>query len=74
MVMPSKFECPKCRRQMQEGVTLDRTYGQVAGSSWVEGPVVKGWLGLRLRGKSIMDITTYRCPGCGYLESYAPGS
>ena len=70
--MQGDVNCPKCKQQMQEGVTLDRTYGSVLSSSWVEGPVVKGWLGLRLRGRTIIDITTYRCSSCGYLESYAP--
>jgi predicted RNA-binding Zn-ribbon protein involved in translation (DUF1610 family) len=71
--VPRNLECPKCRRQMIEGVILDRTYGQVAASSWIAGPVEKGWLGsIKLRGKTLVDITTYRCPSCGYLESYAP--
>jgi hypothetical protein len=29
------------------------------------------WLGVKLRGKKAMAITTYRCVGCGYVESYA---
>ena len=29
------------------------------------------WTGLKTRDKDKLDITTYRCRRCGYLESYA---
>ena len=73
-IMQLKSDCPKCKKQMQEGVTLDRTaYRSAWPSLWIEGPVENGWLGnIKLRGKKTIDITTYRCFSCGYLESYAP--
>jgi len=57
---------------MVEGVTLDRTYGSVLPSTWMEGAAIKGWTGsLKMKGKTQIDIKTYRCAACGYLESYA---
>jgi hypothetical protein len=40
-------------------------------SRWVGGPPDVGIFGLNLRGKDVVEIQTFRCPGCGYLESYA---
>jgi hypothetical protein len=40
--------------------------------SWVAGVPKKGWIGgVKLKGRRMSDITTYRCTSCGYLESYA---
>jgi hypothetical protein len=57
---------------MEQGYLLDHTHsGQVAGE-WVEGPPRPSfWTGVSLRGRSHIPITTWRCPTCGYLESYA---
>jgi Domain of unknown function (DUF6487) len=63
--------CPKCKKQMEEGFVPDYTYGGVLATKWVEGPLERGWLGVKLRGKKAMAITTYRCVACGYVESYA---
>jgi hypothetical protein len=29
------------------------------------------WFGTRTRGKKQVQVATYRCKACGYLESYA---
>jgi hypothetical protein len=29
------------------------------------------WTGTKIRGKEQLEIHTFRCPKCGFLESYA---
>jgi Domain of unknown function (DUF6487) len=68
----SSHQCPKCQSRMQEGFVLDNTYGGRAVSSWIEGPPKKSiWVGVLLQGRKPMEISTYRCTSCGYLESFA---
>jgi hypothetical protein len=39
----------------------------------VEGAPERGWFRLlKLRGKRQLEVQTWRCTRCGYLESYAP--
>jgi hypothetical protein len=66
-------ECPKCRGKMEEGFIKDEAdHGSVHASKWVEGaPENSFWTGTKTRGKKQVQVITYRCPGCGYLESYA---
>jgi predicted nucleic-acid-binding Zn-ribbon protein len=64
--------CPKCSGRMEEGFVLDRTHGANLQSTWVAGfPTRSFWTGLKLRGLPTLPVTTFRCSGCGYLESYA---
>jgi hypothetical protein len=57
---------------MDEECVIDQGYGALHQPRWVEGtPQVSFWSGLKVRGKERLPITTYRCPACGYLESYA---
>ena len=59
---------------METGYVVDVGYGKSAVPQWVAGePVTSMWMGggLKLRGKDKLDVTTYRCRRCGYLESYA---
>ncbi|MEA2694092.1 MAG: hypothetical protein QOJ16_3479 [Acidobacteriota bacterium] len=64
--------CPKCRSEMEEGFVADNTSGAVLPSQWVEGEPEKSfWTRTKMRGKVQVQIRTYRCPQCGYLESYA---
>ncbi len=71
MTVPS-VNCAKCNSRMEDGILLDRGHGYIYAASWVAGPVDKSWLtGMRLKGKSTLDVRTYRCTACGYLESYA---
>jgi hypothetical protein len=67
-MVQSAIACPKCQTQMQDGYLVDET--RVA--HWHEGPP-RRWLGMTMVGwaKKRLPITTYRCPACGYLESYA---
>lgn len=67
--------CPKCQGSMSEGFVLDTTqHGVHAVSKWVEGAPEKSfWTGLKLGKKPKIDIQTWRCGRCGFLESYAKG-
>ena len=59
---------------MTEGYVLDRTHGSVTVASWVEGtPERSVWVGIKLAGKPTVDIATWRCGRCGFLEQYASG-
>jgi hypothetical protein len=71
--MPAQsHSCPKCQSRMQEGFTLDNAYGGRTVSSWVEGePQRSIWVGVKLEGRTPIEIATYRCMSCGFLESYA---
>jgi hypothetical protein len=66
-------QCSKCGGTMSTGFIVGRTGGGPAVTTWVEGEPKKSfWLGLNLRGKSPVEVTTWRCRRCGFLESYAP--
>ena len=66
--------CPRCSGTMEPGYVIDEGYGTRSVANWVAGePERSIWTGLKLRGKSKVAVTTYRCRRCGYLESYAPG-
>ena len=68
----SYLNCPKCSREMEEGFIVDHGYGNVKPSDWVEGEPVKSfWYGTNIRDKRRFRAVTYRCVGCGFLESYA---
>ena len=65
--------CPKCSTAMEPGFVLDQTYGANTQSSWIEGaPERSFWTGVKLKGRERIPLVTFRCPRCGYLESYAP--
>ena len=64
--------CPKCSVSMDTGFVLDRTHGANAQETWVDGaPEPSIWTGLRVKGQQLIPVRTFRCPKCGYLESYA---
>jgi hypothetical protein len=65
-------ECLRCSTQMEIGVTIDNTHGANLQPKWTDGiPEIRFFTGLVLKGKTKHPISTYRCPSCGYLESYA---
>ena len=75
MTETSAPRCEKCGRDMERGLILDRGHYDVAtsASTWVEGRKLPGfWSDLTGKGKRRLAVITYRCAGCGYLESYAP--
>jgi len=70
--MRQSKECSKCGGRMTDGFLLDTTHGGYQVGKWVEGAPQKSfWVGLKLRGSKQVEITTWRCERCGYLESYA---
>ena len=66
--------CPKCQSSMTEGFVVDNGHGTHTVAAWIEGQAEKSiWTGLKLKGRQKLDIATWRCGSCGYLESYASG-
>jgi hypothetical protein len=74
----NESECPKCRRRtevgfMEVGFVIDQgdtIYTRV--SQWAQGPPEQSfWLGVNLKGRDVVPITTFRCVRCGFLEAYA---
>jgi hypothetical protein len=65
--------CPKCQAKMEPGFVLDRNRFEDAQGTWIEGTLeLNMWTGAAKTGeKEQIPVTTYRCVGCGYLESYA---
>jgi hypothetical protein len=55
--------CAKCGKAMEAGFVLDYQG---------HGPEPSFWTGVKFKGHQRLPVTTYRCPGCGFLESYAP--
>ncbi|MEP6619026.1 MAG: hypothetical protein ABJE47_06925 [bacterium] len=61
---------------MSMGFVVDKGNESVPGvQNWVSGMPEKSFLtGLKLKGRDVLIVQTYRCSQCGYLESYAPGA
>ena len=75
MTTTQSTTCPKCFGHMESGFMIERGGGprdrQVR---WVEGEPISHssfFPGVHLEGREPMPVTTYRCGGCGYLESFA---
>lgn len=58
---------------MEPGVLLDKgDHNTLNAPEWLEGEPEKSfWFGLKTKGKDRYRVHTWRCPRCGYLESYA---
>jgi hypothetical protein len=57
---------------MEPGFIVDEGYGTRTASRWFRGEAQYGFFGsLKVRRKEGVDVDTYRCTRCGYLESYA---
>jgi len=69
----AKKICPKCEGSMTEGFLIDKGHGGSRSvSSWLEGvPERSFWMGIKLRGRAPLEVATWRCDRCGFLESYA---
>lgn len=56
---------------MVEGYVLDINQRRSV-SQWIEGAPQKSLLsGLKIAGRANVNIQTWRCGRCGFLESYA---
>ena len=65
-------DCPKCRARKELGLIIDSAHGGMVEPQWLEGAPEKSfWRGLKVKGKEKHPVRTFRCPSCGYLESYA---
>jgi hypothetical protein len=69
-LMEHALECLRCKSRMVAGLVIDMK--SLIPSRWIEGNPERNWLGLKLKNKPMVEIKTYRCPKCGYLESNAP--
>jgi hypothetical protein len=57
---------------MEEGFILEKSETNYTPSIWVAGrPESSFWTVTKVMEKRKLAIATYRCVGCGYLESYA---
>jgi hypothetical protein len=57
---------------MTEGFVHHKPDGMPKVLNWHRGPPVKGWFGVKLP-KAAIEISTWRCQRCGYLEQFAKG-
>ncbi len=72
MSEPMKL-CTKCNGSMEEGFIPDRgDYNALETSKWYEGPPERylKFGPLKTSGKERFQVRSYRCTGCGYIESY----
>jgi hypothetical protein len=72
--MAEEFTCERCGGRMEQGFLLDR--GQSGSpqntAEWVEGvPERSIWRGIKTKGREHYLVVTFRCEGCGRLDSYA---
>jgi hypothetical protein len=69
------MQCPKCSQVMEPGFLVDRGGGPAdLQARWVEGPPEPKnfWRnGVNLQDREPVSVTTFRCTGCGFLESFA---
>ena len=58
---------------MESGWVPDNTHAGLQQENWCPGePQPSFWTGLKVEKKDIViPVITFRCPNCGYLESYA---
>lgn len=64
--------CPKCSGSMEQGLIVDKGHGQAHVSTWQAGEPRKSiWVGLKQVKSDQIEVTSWRCQRCGYLESYA---
>ena len=65
--------CPKCGDPMERGFIPDEYRDHNEVTVWVQGLPERspetGWV--VLSGTRMWQVVTYRCTGCGYLESFA---
>ena len=67
-----RLDCPRCGGSLEPGYVVDEGHGTRTVAKWIAGePERSIWTGLKTRGKDKLEITTFRCRRCGFLESYA---
>jgi hypothetical protein len=70
---PIESRCPKCGYPMERGFIPDEYRDRNEITVWVQGqPERSSENGtVVLAGTRMWQVVTYRCTGCGYLESFA---
>lgn len=64
--------CPKCSSTMEEGFLIDAGDASMPDvADWHRGQPQKRWWGLKTSKADRIEITSWRCVGCGLLENYA---
>jgi hypothetical protein len=64
--------CVRCGKEMELGFIPGETSKVVTVTRWVAGqPEPSFWRHTKIKGKEQRAIISYRCLGCGLLESYA---
>ena len=64
-------QCPKCQSSMAEGFILTERSSMPTLLSWSRGTPRKGWWGVKSGEGKPIEIGTWRCQRCGFLEHYA---
>lgn len=59
---------------MEQGFIPEAKDHSTRVSLWIAGAPQKRWYGLRTWRVPAIEVETWRCQRCAYLESYAPGS
>ena len=64
--------CAKCGTAMELGYVPDRNLGWYDPPKWFPGPLrIAALRGVAKSKSTPLYVVSYRCPACGYLESYA---
>lgn len=59
---------------MEAGFMLTQSPSGYGSPTFVLGPLRRSfWSGVKLKGQTQLNMVTYRCSRCGFLESYALG-
>lgn len=68
-------DCLRCQTPMEDGFIAERGRNSLLVPRWCRGEPQRSFLAGELGRRQYTDglrIHAYRCPNCGYLESYAP--
>jgi len=72
---PPRPTCQKCGNTMLQGVVCSDFGGGAALRGvgvWIEGEIKRRWWSIRFPKGRRYEVITFRCPSCGFLESYSP--
>jgi hypothetical protein len=71
--MNGTVECTRCHARMESGWVPDNAHVGLQRQNWCPGePQPSFWTGLKAAEiDKFIPVTTFRCPNCGHLKSYA---
>jgi hypothetical protein len=71
--MATPGPCPKCGGRMDEGALLVKdSNGGRGATQWLEGAIERTFFrGIKISGRKLLPIKSWRCNRCGLLETYA---